>query len=117
MRFISLVKKNQLYVLNVRVLIGIKIIKNKGDKLKYIKTEIPDFVEKSYVDIYKAFRIGVIPLGHQGCKVRAYFLTSHSANSENKIYPIYVDIKEFKTEKEAHIWITKLLGSFLEGVK
>lgn len=82
--------------------------------MKWIKHNIEDFKETSYADIDKAYRLAILEVAGK-FRIRAYFLVMQSVfQREDKIQPVYLDVKEFKTKKEAIIYIRKLFGNFLE---
>lgn len=85
--------------------------------MKWIKVDVPEFKEQSYVDTDKAFRFHIKPIKVKSeimYRVRAYFLVGQNANKDKTYYPLFVELAEFKKKEEAEDFIEKLLDSFLE---
>lgn len=85
--------------------------------MRFIKTEIEDHKDKSYIDIDKAFKFSIVLAKNSKYRIRAYFLTSQKIMKGNMIFPVYAEIREFENKKEAILFMKKLLGNWLKGVE
>lgn len=67
-----------------------------------------------YVDVDKAYKFSINFTKDSLYVIRAYFLTSQNSNPDRIIYPVFTELRTFDKQKEAIVWLRKLLGSFLE---